>query len=523
MDGQARGARRQARGPGLRLAAPAAALAGALALACAFTGPPPGGPPRTIPPRVVQVVPESGAVLAATPHQVEIDFDEVIGEQIAATQRDIQGAVLLSPADKWSVNWHRTHLTVEPKGGFKPDRVYRVELLPVIVDLHQNRLRQGKVVVFSTGPQIPGATLRGAVVDWTGGHLAAAALVEAVLLPDSLTYRTLADSGGNFALGAMPAGDYVVYGVVDLNGDHHRQPREPFDTVRVSLQDSAEVGLYAFQHDTVGPRLRSVEMVDSLTLRLIFDRPIDPTQTPDTSMVQVTPAEDTTQLLALQSVLTPAAFDSLTKAAAAAAAARDSLRRAQDTTHRAPAQRGAPSRPAAPAEPQRGQRQGARRPGPAAGPRADTTRATHLLALRPAPTDRRIVRLVAPLERGSRYFVFVAGMRGLTGVAGHESRSSLTVPKKTMTHADSLRAAAAADSLRRSRGTDTTQAAPPDTTRAPADTARPAPADTSHAAPPDTMRAPPDTTRRPAPPLPARRDSGPAVPPPPLPAPAPPW
>ena len=526
MDGQARGARRQARGPGLRLAAAAAALAGALALACAFMGSPPGGPPRTIPPRVVQVVPESGAVLTTAPHRVEIDFDEVIGEQTAATQRDIQGAVLLSPADKWSVDWHRSHLTVEPKGGFKPDRVYRVELLPVIVDLYQNRLRQGKIVVFSTGPEIPTATLRGAVVDWTGGHLAAGALVEAVLLPDSLTYRTLADSGGNFALGAMPAGDYLVYGVVDLNSDHHRQPREPFDSVRVSLQDSAEVGLYAFAHDTVGPRLRSVELVDSLTLRLIFDRPIDPTQLPDTAMVQLTPAEDTTQRLGIGSVLTPAAYDSISKAAAAAAAARDSMRRAQDTTHRAPAagHLGAPARPAAAGEPQRGQRQGARRP---AGPRPDTTRATHMLAVRPAPTDRRIVRLAAPLERGSRYVVFVAGMRGLTGVVGHQSRATLTVPKPTRTHADSLRQAAAADSLRRSRGADTTQAAPPDTAHAQADTTHP-PADTARARPdstrprPDSLPPRGDSTPPARPPLPARRDSGPALPPPPLPAPSPP-
>jgi len=523
VDGQARGARRQARGPGLRLAAAAAALAGALAPACAFMGSPPGGPPRTIPPRVVRVVPESGAVLTTPPHQVEIDFDEVIGEQTAATQRDIQGAVLLSPADKWSVDWHRTHLTVEPKGGFKPDRVYRVELLPVIVDLHQNRLRQDKIVVFSTGPEIPAATLRGAVVDWTGGHLAAGALVEAVLLPDSLTYRTLTDSGGNFALGAMPTGDYLVYGVVDLNSDHHRQSREPFDTVRVSLQDSAEVGLYAFAHDTVGPRLRSVELVDSLTLRLIFDRPIDPTQPPDTSMVQVTPAEDTTQRLAIGSVLTPEAWDSVTKAAAAAAAARD-------TTHRAPApgRPGAPARPGAAGEPQHAQRQGARRAGGLpAGPRPDTTRATHLLAVRPAPTDRRIVRLAAPLERGSRVFVFVAGMRGLTGVVGHQSRATLTVPKPTKTRADSLRQAAAADSLRRSRGADTTQAAPPDTAHARADTTH-APSDTARARPdstrpnPDSLPPRGDSTPPAQPPLPARRDSGPALPPPPLPAPSPP-
>jgi hypothetical protein len=284
----ARRHRRQAGRPRLRVAPAAAALATALALACAYAGDPPGGPPDTTPPRVVQVVPESGAVLATPPRQVEILFDEVISEQVAAQQRDIQGAVLLSPVTgKVAVDWRRTRLTVEPRGGFKPGRIYRLELLPVITDLRQNRMRQGKLVVFSTGPAIPAATLRGTVVDWTGNRAAASALVEAVLLPDSLPYRALADSGGNFAMPVMPAGDYLVYGVVDQNGNRRRDPREAFDTARVSLQDSAAVELYAFTHDTVGPRVRSVELADSLTLRLVFDRPLDPTQTPDTSMVRV--------------------------------------------------------------------------------------------------------------------------------------------------------------------------------------------------------------------------------------------
>jgi hypothetical protein len=143
-----------------------------------------------------------------------------------------------------------------------------------------------------------------------------------------------------------------------------------------------------------------------------------------------------------------------------------------------------------------------------------------MLAVRPAPTDRRIVRLAAPLERGSRYVVFVAGMRGLTTVVGHQSRATLTVPKPTRTHADSLRQAAAADSLRRSRGADTTQAAPPDTTHPPADTARARPDSTRPR--PDSLPPRGDSTPPAQPPLPARRDSGPALPPPPLPAPSPP-
>jgi hypothetical protein len=420
---------------------------------------------------VVGFVPESGAVLAAPPSRVDIRFDEVISEQLSAGQRDIQGAVLLSPVTgKVSVDWHRNRLTVEPKGGFRPGRIYRVELLPGITDLRRNRMRRGKLAVFSTGPAIPDAALRGTVVDWTGNHAATAALVEAVLLPDSLPYRAVADSNGDFVMPMMPAGEYLVYGVVDQNSNRRREPREAFDTARVTLQDSAAVDLFAFTHDTVGPRLRSVEIADSLTLRLTFDRMLDPTQTADTSMVRVALAEDTTQLRAITGVYTPSGLDSLNKAAAA----RDSaLRPKPEAPARAAA---APARAPAPSPPLPAR----------AMPRADTTRAMRLLMRRPPPTDRRLVRLAAPLRPNTRYQVVVSGIRGLTGVEGRFLPASLLTPR-----APPPRARSAADSLRRP--------ARPDSLPASADST-PRRRDSIPAGPrPDTVPVRPDSTR-PAPP-----------------------
>jgi hypothetical protein len=460
-----------------------AAAGAALAMACAYAGDPPGGPPDTTPPKVLAFAPESGAVLASPPSRVVIQFDEVISEQLAAGQRDIQGAVLLSPVTgKVSVDWHRTRLTVQPKGGFKPGRIYRVELLPGITDLRQNRMKQGKLAVFSTGPAIPDAVLRGTVVDWTGGRAAPAALVEAVLLPDSLPYRGLADSAGNFVMPMMPAGEYLVYGVVDQNLNRRREPREAFDTARVALPDSAAVELFAFTHDTLGPRLRTVEIADSLTLRLIFDRPLDPAQVLDTSMVQVAPAEDTTQLLALTGIFTPAGFDSLTRAAAA----RDS---AQLPKVPAPARAAAaaPARAPVPPPPLPGR----------SAPRPDTTHAMRMLARHPSPTDRRLVRLAAALRPDARYQVVVRGVRGLTGVEGRRQPATLRVPRPAPTRATR------ADSLRRA-------GAPADTLHAPGaarpDSARARRDSTAVPPRPDSVPAQPDTTRpAPRPPPPARQ------------------
>ncbi len=451
MVGETRRHRRQARRPRLRLTlrgAPAAGLllAAAAALgACAYSADPPGGPPRLTPPRIVQIVPESGAVLTTPPREADIVFDEVISERATAgagaggggggaVGQYLQGAVLLSPEPaKLSVEWHRQRISVQPKGGFLPGRIYRLELLPVISDLRNNKIRRGRVIVFSTGPDIPHATLRGTIVDWAGNHAAVGALVQAELLPDTLTYLALTDSAGNFTLAQVPPGAYLVYGVLDQNGNRIRDPREAFDTARVTLADSAAVALYTFVHDTLPPRIRTVEFVDSVTVRITFDRLLDPSQTLDTSRVRLALATDSTTPVPLAGVVTPAAFDSVRHAQTAR---QDSLRRAAqaDSLRRADSLRGGKPAPGA---------RGAAAPRPVRPPplgapvaargapgsaRADTGEAQRMLRRRPAPSDTRVVELAAPLAPGSRYLVRVTGVRSISGVSG-ASESTLPVPK----------------------------------------------------------------------------------------------
>lgn len=410
-----------------------------LAAACASTGDPPGGPPDRDPPRIVRLDPDSGTVLRSPPNDAEIVFDEVVSERVAAPRPDIGSAVILSPAvGDVIVDWRRNRLTIRPREGFRPGRVYHIELLPVITDLRQNRMKDGRYIVFSTGPEIPSAVLRGAVVDWPAGRAGPGALVEAVLMPDSLPYRALTDSLGDFAIRQVPPGTYLVYGVIDQDQNRRRGAREPYDTARVALADSATVELYAFTHDTTGPRLRSVEPVDSLTVRLTFDRPLDPAQTIDTSMVAVMPAADTTTRLGVVRVLTAAGYDSLKTR---------------------PAARPAPPDTAAP-----------RRAAP-----GDTTRAQRMLLRRPPPTDARLIRLAEPLAAEARYIIIVDGARSLSGVPA-TARAQLSVPKPKPPPAPAPRRAA-------------------DSTRTPADSLRPR-SDTLRARPPT------DSTRRPPPPPP---------------------
>jgi len=390
-----------------------------LAASCASAGDPPGGPPDVAPPVVTAVSPESGAVLTAPPSEASITFDEVVNERIAAQPGDISGAVLLSPTtERVNVGWHRNRISLEPHGGFKPGRIYHIELLPVITDLRQNRIKTRQVWVFSTGPAIPAGRLEGALVDWVQGRAAPLALVEADLMPDSLPYRTLTDSTGYFRMDAMPPGRYVVWGIMDSNNDRRLGGREAFDTATVTLDSIAATDLYAFVHDSLGPRLRDLESVDSLTLKLTFTQALPADLAIDTAQVTLAPAEDTTAKVTVLGVLTQAGLDSLQararhaadSVAAAAAAHRDSTAR-RDTTARQ-----GPARPAAPRPgPQPGAR-GAPRPA-TAGARSplDSTRAQKMLARRPAPSDARFLRLATPLDPDKRYVVIVEGVRNLAG------------------------------------------------------------------------------------------------------------
>ena len=125
---------------------------------------------------------------------------------------------------------------------------------------------------------MPATTIDGTVVDWTTNRPAAGALVEAVLLPDSLSYRGLADSSGRFTLGPLPAGEYLVRGVLDENRNLQLDGREAFDTVRLAPGKTAAGELWAFVHDTTPPRIREVTVGDSTSASVELSQSLAPDQ-----------------------------------------------------------------------------------------------------------------------------------------------------------------------------------------------------------------------------------------------------
>ncbi|AHG90530.1 hypothetical protein J421_2993 [Gemmatirosa kalamazoonensis] len=301
------GAGRGGRGVVRRLAAVASVAALALAASrCASPGIPPGGPPDDSPPQLLRISPESGAT-NVHPREFELEFDEVVAEVPTGanaasgapaagggsftgnpTGPNLASIMVLSPrAGALRADWHRDRVTVHARQPLRANTTYTLTVLPGLADLRSNVRDSAIVVVFSTGPTLDTGRVGGIVFDWVAGRVAQRALVEAIG-PDSVTYVAVTDTGGRFVMRNLPVGTYAFRGVLDVNNNRAFDPREAYDLVSVgppqfARGDSAKVELLAFVHDTLGPRLTTVAVTDSVTLRLTFDKPLDPAApvTPD--------------------------------------------------------------------------------------------------------------------------------------------------------------------------------------------------------------------------------------------------
>lgn len=286
--------------------------------ACAKIEPPPGGPKDLLPPGLVATVPESVAVLPDFSGDVEFIFNETVSEggspNMGLGTGDLEKLVILSPTTRVpKVQWKRSRVTVRPAEGWMPGRVYRVQLLPGVMDLRRNRLDSTRVVTFTTGAPMPTLHITGRVWDWTTARPAPRALVIALLLPDSLPYRMLADSSGSFDFGPLPGGDYLVYGAIDQNRNALLDRREAWDSVPLPRDSTAVPDLWVFPHDSTGPRLSKAAVTDSLSASLTFTQPLDPAQRFDAGAVRVLLLPDSV-MVPVVSLLPKAAHDSAYRA-----------------------------------------------------------------------------------------------------------------------------------------------------------------------------------------------------------------
>lgn len=366
--------------------------------ACASPGQPPGGPVDTQAPQIVRVAPDSGKT-GVKPRDVVFQFDEVVNERPSGSL-SLSGLFLISPRNgETRADWHRTEVAVHPQRGFKANTTYTINLLPGLSDLRGNTRNTGAVTVFSTGPTLAASRITGTLFNWADGRTVAKGLVEARPLTDTTTvYVTATDSVGDFTLRNIPDQRYRVRGFSDDNNNRALDPREPFDTVIATVADSSKVELLAFVHDSVGTRLSSILVKDSVTLELNFDNPLSVTNLPTPASIRIR-GSDTTDVIPVLSVGQPRVDTSA-------------------TILKQPAGAAVPPRPTIP-------------PRPAAGPTPTTATPPVVVRKpsRPVPLRSLQVKLARPLRPKIVYRVRVTDVQNLIGVPrSSEKEVSLTAP-----------------------------------------------------------------------------------------------
>ncbi|MGE0555173.1 MAG: Ig-like domain-containing protein [Gemmatimonadales bacterium] len=401
-----------------------------LVAACARIGEPPGGPPDSAAPVLIATVPDSTGIYPDFDDDAAFVFDETVSEggspNFGLGTGDLEKLVILSPSTEVpKVGWKRSRIAVKPREGWKPNRVYRIELLPGVMDLRNNRSRTGQIITFTTGAPLPGLVLRGRVVDWTTGRPEAQAVIEAVLSPDgdSLVYKSTTDSTGRFEFGPLPDGEYLVAGVLDQNKNRKRDGRESFDTVRVGVGRDSVGEIWAFRHDTVAARIQTLAVNDSMSIAVQFNQHLSPYQRLPADSVAVLQLPDSTTVPVV-AILPKEPYDSLYAARPPSrprgdSAAADSL--PADSAAVAPPDTAAAAPPALPLEPP-----------------ADTTERGPLKT-KPLLFDRLLIRLDQPLQPGKRYRVEVRGVESVSGVRG-DATQGLSVPERRPVPTDSTRA-----------------------------------------------------------------------------------
>lgn len=445
------------------------------------------------PPEVVEVSPEPLAPLADLRRPVVFRFDERISE------RGIEGSVLVSPrTGDVLVEKGRREIRVRAAGGWAPETVYRVVLLPGVQDLFGNARTEEAELVFSTGPPIPNTAVAGLVTDRLTGRAVQGVVVEALRLADSLSWLAVTDSAGFYALRHIPPAEYRLVAFRDANRNLRLDPFEEQagrDLV-LATSDTTVVALAILAPDSTPAQLTRAAPEDSLTVRLVFDDALDPdvdlaavrhrlVRLPDSAAVPVAgllwPWEHAERRRAEQ-----AARDSAAAAAAVAAdtAAVDTLAPPADTA-------GADTLAAAP------------RDAPAADPpAAPPTRPPGEVPTGPDPAERlppRELFLVVrqPLAPDAAYVVVLEAVVNVAGLPGGGGAAEFVGPTPEAASPD---AAAVGDTL----GVEAPPA-PPDTL--PPDSAARPPRSDLRAG--DGSRRPPPDGVRAATPAPAGRKASP--------------
>ncbi len=250
---------------------------------CANPLPPPGGPPDREPPHVVAFEPLSGSTRVRDP-VVRLTFSEFVDKASVVQSLHVQ------PPKPWKAVWDWWGTTVELRflEALDSNTTYVVTLGSEYRDLAGNTAAEAVSIVFSTGDSIDRGRLEGRLLDPQPAGVFIWAYPLGGIQPDTLNpahtaprYWTQVGTAGTFALQGLPAGQYRLFAVRDV--DRNGLYTEGVDALGTTTGpvmvrgDTPTVVVLRLggPSDTTPPEVVDVRPQSRQRVRVLFSEPLD--------------------------------------------------------------------------------------------------------------------------------------------------------------------------------------------------------------------------------------------------------
>jgi hypothetical protein len=215
----------------------------ALIAACAQVEAPPGGPIDEVPPRLIAVVPDSGAVGVGGLSVLRFAFSEKMEKADA-----VRWLVLYPPVPVRKTSWHGLReAEVQLESPLPADTVVVIEMLAGMKDAHGLPGLQARRYPIATGGVLPGGEITGSLI-LEDKPLAGGVVTLRAAAADTLDWtrrpvvrRAVADTLGRYRFSWLaPGGPYLVQAMRDdnsnLRADEGEAQRLLPDTVQVTAE-----------------------------------------------------------------------------------------------------------------------------------------------------------------------------------------------------------------------------------------------------------------------------------------------
>ena len=219
---------------------------------CAVMIPPNGGPKDSLPPVLMQAVPELSSTNFNT-NKIVLNFDEYV------ELKGMQDNLIVSPLPKSNpvMDFKLKTVTIKLRDSLKPNTTYSSDFGNGLVDVNEGNALKGFTYVFSTGKYIDSNRISGNVIlaetgiyDSTLIAVLYSNLNDTAVLKTKPKYMARVDSKGNFKFQHLPNATYNVFVMPNEYSKRYDDSTKMFafmDSATLSSTNPTPLKLYAYQ------------------------------------------------------------------------------------------------------------------------------------------------------------------------------------------------------------------------------------------------------------------------------------